>query len=192
MISGEKSIYHPKDAIMAGLSGAGMAGAAGAMIAGVQNSLSKSNVGAWGIVSRFGGTMALFTAVGASYEFVTTASANLREQDDSLNPVLGGFVSGSLIGLKAGTTPAVLGYGAVAAVLMGAFDYTGGRLTGPRRDPELDEFERKQIIRKHLPRPIEATIAEIGEGRGIYAPGYEERRRARLKEKYGIEVPVKS
>lgn len=27
---------------------------------------------------------------------------------------------------------------------------------------------------------------------GIYGPGYEERRRERIKEKYGIDVPAKS
>lgn len=27
---------------------------------------------------------------------------------------------------------------------------------------------------------------------GIYAPGYDERRRERLKEKYGLDVPAKS
>jgi hypothetical protein len=27
---------------------------------------------------------------------------------------------------------------------------------------------------------------------GIYAPGYDERRKERIKEKYGIDVPAKS
>ncbi|KAK4910577.1 hypothetical protein LTR66_017424 [Elasticomyces elasticus] len=33
------------------------------------------------------------------------------------------------------------------------------------------------------------TINELGEGRGIYGPGYEERRAQRIKEAYGIDVP---
>jgi hypothetical protein len=91
--------------------------------------------------------------------------------------------------------------------VMGAYDYTGGRLTGYQRDPRVDEFDRKEYMRKNRRRPIEETIAEIGEGRGIlhptvvdrkhsnyaagiYAPGYEERRRQRIKEKYGIDVPT--
>jgi hypothetical protein len=52
---------------------------------------------------------------------------------------------------------------------MGAYDYTGGSLTGYRRDPKVDEFDRKEYMRKNRRRPIEETIAEIGEGRGISA-----------------------
>lgn len=65
-----------------------------------------------------------------------------------------------------GTTPAVLGFGALCAVVLGAYDYTGGRLTGYQKDPAVDEFERKELLRKNRRRPIEETIAEIGEGRG--------------------------
>jgi hypothetical protein len=63
--------------------------------------------------------------------------------------------------------PAVLGYGAGAALIMGAFDYTGGILTGYTKDPEEDEFARKQYLRKNRRKPIEDTVAELGEGRGI-------------------------
>ncbi|RKF61988.1 NADH-ubiquinone oxidoreductase 21.3 kDa subunit [Erysiphe neolycopersici] len=192
MSSDEDGQYYPKDAVAAGLKGASISGAAGLLIAGAQNTLTKSNVGALGVISKFGGTISLFTAVGASFEFITAASANLRERNDYLNQTIGGFVSGSLIGLRAGTTAAILGYGTGAAILMGVFNFTGGRLTGFEKNPELDEFERKQQMRKNRRRPIEETIAELGEGRGIYAPGYEERRRLRLKEKYNIDVPVKS
>ena len=65
-----------------------------------------------------------------------------------------------------GTIPKVLGYGSLAAVLLGAFDFTGGRLSGWNRNPEQDEFERKQYMRQNRRRPIEETIAEVGEGRG--------------------------
>jgi len=49
---------------------------------------------------------------------------------------------------------------------MAAFDYGGGALTGYKRDPNVDEFERKQALRKNKRRPLEETISEIGEGRG--------------------------
>ncbi len=64
------------------------------------------------------------------------------------------------------TIPAVLGYGAGLAVLLGTFDYTGGVLTGYTRDPDVDEFERKEQLRKNRRRPISETIEELGEGRG--------------------------
>lgn len=105
--------------------------------------------------------------------------------------------------------PAVLGMGALTAVVLGAYDYTGGALTGYKKNPEMDEFERKELLRKNRRRPIEETLSELGEGRGmckfdqkmtlanlldlgIYGPGYDERRRERIKEKYGIDVPAKS
>jgi hypothetical protein len=68
---------------------------------------------------------------------------------------------------KVGTTPAVLGFGALAAVVLGTYDYTGGALTGFKKDPEVDEFERKEYLRKNRRRPIEQTVAELGEGRGM-------------------------
>lgn len=104
--------------------------------------------------------------------------------------------------------PAVFGYGAALGIVLGAFNYTGGALTGYVRDPGVDEVERKEYMRKNRRRPLEDTVTELGEGRGmkqeahrmflcmltlvsgIYAPGYAERRAQRLKENYGIEVPT--
>lgn len=106
--------------------------------------------------------------------------------------------------------PRILGYGVFAAVVTGTYDYAGGTLKGYWNRPEADEYERKETLRKTRRRPIEETIAEIGEGRGQYCvlppsahrlsptmanslsgikpPGYEERRRERIKERYGIEI----
>ena len=39
-------------------------------------------------------------AMGGSYEFVKTASANLREKEDHWNVAMGGLVSGALLGLR--------------------------------------------------------------------------------------------
>ncbi|KAF4637935.1 hypothetical protein G7Y89_g165 [Cudoniella acicularis] len=130
--------------------------------------------------------------IGGAFEFTRNASANLREKDDSINPAIGGFLAGAVMGLRSGSTPAVLGYGALTAVVMGAYDYTGGTLRGGAKDKEMDEFERKQELRKNRRIPMEETISQLGEGRGIYGPGYEERRQQRIKEKYGIDVPTKS
>jgi hypothetical protein len=74
-----------------------------------------------------------------------------------------------LIRFAAGTTPAVLGFGALTAIVLGAYDYTGGALTGYKKDPEMDEFERKEALRKNRRRPIEETIHELGEGRGTFS-----------------------
>ncbi|PQE14494.1 tubulin binding cofactor c protein [Rutstroemia sp. NJR-2017a BBW] len=131
--------------------------------------------------------------MGGTYEFTKNASANLREKDDSYNEAIGGFLAGSVLGLRFGTTPAVLGFGALTGVVLSAFSYTGGTLAGFRQDHTLDEFERKEFLRKNRRVPIEQTVAELGEGRGIYGSGYDERRRERIKERYGIDmVPTRS
>lgn len=46
-------------------------------------------------------------AVGGTYEFTRLASANLREKDDSLNTAIGGFLAGSVLGLRCEWLPRV-------------------------------------------------------------------------------------
>ncbi|KAK5149844.1 hypothetical protein LTR04_006947, partial [Oleoguttula sp. CCFEE 6159] len=159
-MASEEHPYHPKDAIGASIKATMITTGAGALISGVQNTLTKQNVGAMGVFTRTGGTIAVFAAMGGSYAFAKTAAANLRRKDDSWNPAIGGFFAGSMLGLRA-----VLGYGAAVAVVLGAFDYTGGVLTGYTRDPTVDEVSRKEYLRKNRRRPIEQTVAELGEGR---------------------------
>ncbi|ESZ96695.1 hypothetical protein SBOR_2954 [Sclerotinia borealis F-4128] len=185
-------VYHPKDALKAGINGALIVGTAGALASAIQNSLYKKNIGALGVLTRGGSTVFVCTAMGGAYEFTKLASANLREKDDSYNTAIGGFVAGSILGLRFGTTPAVFGFGTLTAVVLSAYAYTGGALSGYKRDPNVDEFERKEYLRKNRRIPMEQTVAELGEGRGIYGPGYDERRRERIKEKYGIDVPARS
>lgn len=45
-------------------------------------------------------TNILLAAMGGTYEFAKTASANLREQQDSWNTAIGGFFSGAILGLR--------------------------------------------------------------------------------------------
>jgi len=72
---------------------------------------------------------------------------------------------------------------------LAAVKYTGGTFFR-ENDPGDDlRYLSKEEIRKRFRRPIQETINEIGEGRGIYGPGYEERRKQRIKQNYGIDVP---
>ncbi|KAI1812438.1 hypothetical protein GGS20DRAFT_587495 [Poronia punctata] len=185
----EEHAYHQKDAVMAGIQGAMIGGGAGLLMSAVQNSLAKHNVGAFGVFTRTGGTIVSLTALGSVYSFTKDASANLRAKDDTFNTTIAGFLGGSTLGLRTGRIPRILGYGAFFGVVMTVFEYTGGSLQGKRTEVEgMDEYQRKEYLRKNRRRPIEETIADIGEGRGIEPPGYEERRRERLKEKYGVEI----
>ena len=165
-------------------------------------------------------------SIGATYGFSKSAAANLREKDDSWNPAIGGFLAGSIGGLRSEwpgnseadeltgifvvrSFPHTVGFGAGLAVLQGVFDFTGGKFSGYERDPELNEYERREQLRKQRRRPIQETLDELGEGRGelpsytslsngkapltaptgIYGPGYRQRRADRIKDAYGIDVP---
>ncbi|KAJ8121749.1 hypothetical protein ONZ43_g1876 [Nemania bipapillata] len=185
----EEKPFHQRDAIKSGIQGAMVGGGAGLLLSAVQNSLAKQNVGAWGVFTRTGGTIASLTALITVYSFSKDATANLREKDDPLNTTIASFLGGATLGLRSGRMPRILGIGAAFAVVMTAFDFTGNSLRGTRTEmPGMDEYERKEYLRKNRRRPIDETIEHIGEGRGINPPGYEERRRERLMEKYGVEI----
>lgn len=55
--------------------------------------------------------------------------------------------------------------GAFTAVVLGVFDFTGGKLTGWTRETDEDRFERKEYLRKNRRRSGEETIAQLGDGR---------------------------
>ncbi|ORY68340.1 uncharacterized protein BCR38DRAFT_130335 [Pseudomassariella vexata] len=180
--------FHAKNALNSGMRGALAGGIAGICASAVQNSLAKSNIGAWGVFTRTGSTVATLTVVPAVYAFAKDATANLREKDDYLNTTVGAFLGGAMLGLRSGRMPQIIGFGAGISAIMTTLDFTGGSLRGPPQDPEIDEYARKEFMRKNRRRPMMETVAELGEGRGIEPPGYEERRRARLKEKYGVDI----
>ncbi|KAL8738540.1 MAG: hypothetical protein Q9181_000700 [Wetmoreana brouardii] len=182
MASEDKPIYQPKDAISASVRTTMIMGGAGLFLSAVQNSLTRQNVTAWGVVTRTGSTIWMFAAIGGTYEFARTAAANLREKKDAYNNAIGGF-----FGVR--SFPAIVGFGATLSILQFAFEYTGGKFSGYERDAAVDQYERKEQLRRNRRRPIEQTLQEMGEGRGIYGPGYQERRRERLKQNLGIEVP---
>ncbi|KAJ5190409.1 Mitochondrial inner membrane translocase subunit Tim17/Tim22/Tim23/peroxisomal protein PMP24 [Penicillium cinerascens] len=186
----EDHSYHPQDALSVAMKATALTGGIGLVGSAVQNTLARQNVGALGIFMRSGSTIGVLAAMGGTYSFVKTASANLREQEDTFNTALGGFFSGAILGLRLRTFPAVVGYGAALSTFMTAFEYTGGSLFGSKKDQDVDEYDRRTALRKNFQTAGEQSVAELGEGRGIYGPNYEQRRAERIKEAYGIEVPT--
>lgn len=59
----------------------------GTFVSAIQNSLHKHNEGAKGVFTRTGGTIGLFTAMGAGFTLVDSTVANFRETDDAWNGV---------------------------------------------------------------------------------------------------------
>ncbi|KAI4691774.1 hypothetical protein J4E81_007301 [Alternaria sp. BMP 2799] len=183
--------YHPRDALSNTANTTLQTTAAGAIIAGVQNTLRKQNVGAMGILTRSGGIIALYAGVGAAYQFTLDATSNLRQKDDCYSEAVAGFVAGCGVGVARRSLPFMLGAGVCFSTVLTAYRYTAGmRGIGDIRDQVDDdgEVERREELKKVRRRPMSETLQQLGEGRGIYGPGYEERRRQRLLEKYGVDV----
>ncbi|KAF2641324.1 hypothetical protein P280DRAFT_468962 [Massarina eburnea CBS 473.64] len=179
--------FHPRDTLSNTASTTLKLSTCGAIIAGVQNTLRRQNVGAVGIITRSGGIIATFAGVGALYQFTLDASSNLRQKDDAYGEALAGFAAGATLGVARRSIPFMLGAGASFGTVLAAYRYTNG-LSGGVEESDEDEVERREKLRKMRQRPLQETIEQLGEGRGIYAPGYEERRRERLLAKYGIDV----
>lgn len=55
-----EGIYQPKDAVGAAVKATGVTGVAGLFVSTIQNTLAKSNVGAFSVFTRTGGTIAIF------------------------------------------------------------------------------------------------------------------------------------
>jgi len=115
----EAGVYVPKDAIGATVKAGMITTGAGLFVSAIQNTLTRQNVGSMGVLTRTGGTVAVFGgschvvsghggqsltenkgAMGGAFEFAKSASANLREKDDAWNPAIGGFFAGSVLGLR--------------------------------------------------------------------------------------------
>ncbi|CAN9088220.1 hypothetical protein AA0113_g2223 [Alternaria arborescens] len=183
--------FHPRDALSNTASTTLQTTAVGAVVAGVQNTLRKQNVGAMGILTRSGGIIALYAGVGAAYQFTLDATSNLRQKDDCYSEAVAGFVAGCGVGVARRSLPFMLGAGVCFSTALSAYRYANGmRGVGDIRDQVDDdgEVERREELKKVRRRPLSETLQQLGEGRGIYGPGYEERRRQRLLEKYGIDV----
>lgn len=60
MAPAEEKHYKPVDAVSAAVKGLGVVGGAGLLVASIQNTLTKRNTNAWGVFTKFGGTVATF------------------------------------------------------------------------------------------------------------------------------------
>jgi hypothetical protein len=125
-------------------------------------------------------------AIGFTYTFVREVSANLREEDDWYNSMLGGFLAGGLVGAYSNnwpqrrsgiyvlmkidwtgrSIPGIIGLGVMSGVATSILTYTGGSLQA-HHDPNRDIYAEREALRKRYRVPADQTIAELGEGRGM-------------------------
>ena len=102
------------------------------------------------------------------------------------------------------TMTAVIGNGMAMAAIIAVMAYTADTIVRTPDEAQAERQARKEEVRKRFRRPINELVNEVGEGRGtpsslgplryadhspgIYPPGYDERRKQRMKERYGIEI----
>jgi FtsH-binding integral membrane protein len=60
LVEQDEEVYEPQDAIAKFTQSAVIVGSAGLLLSAVQNTVAKQNLGAMGIVTKFGGTTAMF------------------------------------------------------------------------------------------------------------------------------------
>jgi len=126
------------------------AGLVGLVVSTVQNALGTHNRGAVGVLTRSGGTVGFFAAMGATFAFTESAVANSRQKDDYLNGAAGGCAAGFLAGIRAKSLPVAVASCAVIGTAMGVFD-AAGKLSGEHRErdtPETMEERRRKFFKQ--------------------------------------------
>ena len=63
MAADDERHFHPRDTLKNAAYAAGATGFVGLAFAAIQNSLAKSNVGAWSVITRGGGTVSYFSTI---------------------------------------------------------------------------------------------------------------------------------
>ncbi|KAG5642448.1 hypothetical protein DXG03_002758 [Asterophora parasitica] len=149
--------YDPKPSLQYASTVGLQAGAVGAFVSAIQNALGNHSHGALGFVTRTGGTIGFFAAMGATFALTESVVANQRRKDDAANGAAGACAAGFLAGIRARSIPMAIGSCVVLGAAMGTFDYSG-HLTGEKG--ETQEDRRKRFF-KQPPKPlVEAAVAE--------------------------------
>ncbi|ETW86887.1 hypothetical protein HETIRDRAFT_41217 [Heterobasidion irregulare TC 32-1] len=119
------------------------AGLVGAFVSAVQNALGTHSKGASGFLSRSGGTIGFFAAMGSTFALTESIVANQRQKDDALNGVAGGCAAGFLAGIKSRSLPVAVASCALIGVAVGTFDYSGQSLRGDTASMSVEEKRRR-------------------------------------------------
>ncbi|KZO98384.1 hypothetical protein CALVIDRAFT_535469 [Calocera viscosa TUFC12733] len=143
-----------QNAAFVGLQSAGV----GLVVSSVQNALETHGKGAAGVLTRTGGTIGFFAAMGAVFSYTEASIANARAKNDAWNGAAGGCAAGFLAGVRARSIPTAVASCAIIGGFIGMFDLTGRSLTGGVQDfegPEQREERRLAFFKKPRPLPTE-------------------------------------
>ncbi|KAF9651857.1 hypothetical protein BDM02DRAFT_3154024 [Thelephora ganbajun] len=123
----------------------------GALVSAIQNALNSHKYGAAGVLTRTGGTIGFFGAMGATFALTESVVANTREKDDALNGAAGGCAAGFLAGIRARSLPAAVIGCTVLGAAVGTFDYGGKNIAG--EGPVSQEERRNNFFKPTSLRP---------------------------------------
>ncbi|KAF9455083.1 hypothetical protein P691DRAFT_770169 [Macrolepiota fuliginosa MF-IS2] len=133
------------------------AAAVGTFVSTIQNALSNHSRGAMGFLTRTGGTIGFFGAMGFTFAFTESFVANTRQKDDPINGASGACAAGFLAGLRSRSLPMAVGGCVVLGAVMGTYDYAG-RLV-PEPGLTMEE-KRKRFFKPGTPIPELPTASE--------------------------------
>ncbi|KAI0068251.1 hypothetical protein BV25DRAFT_1793281 [Artomyces pyxidatus] len=148
----DASSYEAKPSIQYAAKVGLQAGLVGAFVSSVQNALGTHSHGAAGFLTRSGGTIGFFAAMGATFAMTESVVANTREKEDYLNGVAGGCAAGFLAGIRARSLPVAVASCAVIGAAVGTFDYGGNSLRGDTASLSFEE-RRKRFFKQHPSSP---------------------------------------
>ncbi|OCF32601.1 hypothetical protein I317_00370 [Kwoniella heveanensis CBS 569] len=148
----EEHSFHPHPSLELATRVTVQSAGVGLLVSAVQNALDKHSAGAMGVVTRTGGTIGFFAAMGFSFSFVQAFTANIRETDDALNGAAGGCAAGFLAGVRAKSLPMAVGACAGMGTLIGTFNAAGNALTGTNKKL-LPRPEREELRQAFFKRP---------------------------------------
>jgi len=153
----DPSLYEQKPTLQYAAKVGLQAAAVGTFVSAIQNALGQHTRGASGFLTRSGGTIGFFAAMGATFALTETAVANSRQRDDALNGAAGACAAGFLAGIRARSLPMAVASCAVLGTIMGTYDYTGKELVG---GSETIEEKRKRFFKRPPPTAVVPASSE--------------------------------
>ncbi|OCH96081.1 hypothetical protein OBBRIDRAFT_361625 [Obba rivulosa] len=153
----DPALYESKPSLQYAAKVGLQAAAVGTFVSAIQNALGQHSHGASGILTRSGGTIGFFAAMGATFALTESTVANYRERDDPLNGAAGACAAGFLAGIRARSLPMAVASCAVLGTIMGTYDYTGREFVGGN---ESLEERRKRFFKRPPPTEFVPAASE--------------------------------
>ncbi|EIE82911.1 hypothetical protein G6F46_001544 [Rhizopus delemar] len=89
-----------KDCLLDSGKTAAVSGGIGLVVSAMQNTIQKHHTGARGVITRTGGTIAFFAAMGGIFTIGECVAKDIRKEDDAINAAIGGCAAGFLAGVR--------------------------------------------------------------------------------------------